>query len=76
MKETKSLIDETDEMRDEYDFSQMTGRVRGKYYEEYQKGTNVVLLVPDVAKAFPDSEAVNTALRKIMHRNAMQSKAP
>jgi hypothetical protein len=41
-----------DEMRDEYD---IRGGVRGKYYERYQKGTNVVLLEPDVAAVFHDS---------------------
>jgi len=57
---------EEDEMRDEYDFSQMTGVVRGKHYEQYQKGTNVVLLAPDVAAAFPTEKAVNDALRKLI----------
>lgn len=54
-----------DEMRPEYDFSQLKGRVRGKYVERYREGTNVVLLDPDVAKVFPDSEAVNQALRAL-----------
>ena len=53
----------TDEMRDEYDFS---GGVRGKFYEEYMKGTNVILLDADVAEVFRDSEAVNQALRTLM----------
>jgi hypothetical protein len=53
----------TDEMRDEYDFS---GGVRGKFYQEYMKGTNVVLLDADVAEVFRDSEAVNQALRTLM----------
>jgi hypothetical protein len=52
-----------DEMRDEYDFS---GGVRGKFYQEYMKGTNVVLLDADVAEVFRDSEAVNQALRTLM----------
>lgn len=54
---------EPDEMRAEYD---LRGGVRGKYFAEYQKGTNLVLLAPDVAKSFPDSEAVNQALRKVI----------
>ena len=49
-----------DDMRPEYDF---TGGVRGKFYKEYMKGTNVVLLDPDVAEVFPNSVAVNEALR-------------
>ena len=54
---------DNDEMRDEYDFS---GGVRGKYYEEYTKGTNVVLLEPDVAEVFRDSATVNQALRALI----------
>ncbi len=54
---------ESDEMRPEYDFR---GGVRGKYYQEYRKGTNVVLLEPDVAAVFPDSESVNQALRVLI----------
>lgn len=55
-----------DEMRPEYDFSQLKGRVRGKYVESYREGTNLVLLDPDVAVAFPDTKAVNEALRLLM----------
>jgi hypothetical protein len=50
------------EMLDEYDFSQ---GIVGKYAKQYAEGTNIVLLDPDVAKVFPDSEAVNQALRAI-----------
>lgn len=49
------------EMRDEYDFSD---GVRGKYLKRYQRGANVVVLAPDVAEDFPDSESVNEALRE------------
>jgi len=38
--------------------------VRGKYYDRIQEGTNVVLIDPDLMDAFPDSDAVNDALRK------------
>jgi len=54
------------DMRPEYDFASMSGGVRGKYYEQYRKGTNVVLLNPDVAEAFPSEDAVNEALRGIL----------
>lgn len=50
------------ELRPEYDFS---GGVRGKYARRAARGSNVVLLEPDVAKAFPDAKAVNTALRAL-----------
>lgn len=52
-----------DEMRAEYD---LRGGVRGKFFAEFQQGTNLVLLAPDVAKSFRDSEAVNEALRKVI----------
>jgi len=54
---------EQDEMRPEYDF---TGGVRGKHHEAYRQGTNVVLLDPEVARVFRDSEAVNRALRLLI----------
>ena len=47
-------------MRAEYDFS---GAVRGKYAKLFAAGSNVVVLEPDVAKAFPTAKAVNAALR-------------
>jgi uncharacterized DUF497 family protein len=53
----------TDEMRAEYDFS---GGVRGKYADRYRRGTNVVLLDPALAEAFPDSKSVNDALRALL----------
>jgi hypothetical protein len=59
-------IDEDDDLLPEYDFSQMKGGVRGKYAERYRQGTNLVLLDPDVAAAFPDAKAVNDALRQLM----------
>lgn len=52
-----------DEMRTEYD---LRGGVRGKYYERYRQGTNVILLEPDVAKVFRDSATVNEALRQYL----------
>ena len=50
------------EMQAEYDF---TGGVRGRYARRYAQGTNVVVLEPDVAKAFPNAEAVNSSLRPL-----------
>lgn len=51
------------EMREEYDFSK---GVRAKYVERYRGGTNVVLLDPALAKVFPDSKAVNDAVRAFL----------
>lgn len=63
----KEPVDETeDELRPEYDLSTLKNRVRGKYAEKYKAGTNLVLLEPDVAQAFPDSESVNKALRVLL----------
>ncbi len=56
-----------DELRPEYDLSTLLdGGVRGKYAAQYQEGTNLVLLAPDVAAAFSDAEAVNEALRLVL----------
>jgi hypothetical protein len=52
-----------DDMRKEYDLSKLAGGVRGKYYRRATAGTNLVLIEPDLAAMFPDSEAVNRALR-------------
>jgi len=54
---------EDDDLLPEYGFS---NAVRGKYYQRYQQGTNVILLDPDVAQAFKDSESVNRALRLLL----------
>ena len=59
--------DMEDELRPEYDFRELLkGGVRGKYVERYRAGTNVVLLAPDVAQAFPTEDSVNEALRLVM----------
>jgi hypothetical protein len=59
-KKAKSSVTDEDTMRAEYDFSKA---VRGVTAARYAEGTNVVLLDPDVAKIFPDTRAVNEALR-------------
>jgi hypothetical protein len=56
-----------DELRREYDLSELKGGVRGKYTARYRAGTNLVLLSPDVAEYFPDDQSVNTALRTLIH---------
>jgi len=56
-----------EEMRKEYRRQDLGTGIRGKYYDEYRKGTNLVLLSPDVAKAFPTQEAVNKALRSLIN---------
>ncbi len=56
----------SDEMRPEYRREDLGVGVRGKYLEAYRAGTNLVMLSPDVAKAFPTEEAVNDALRSLV----------
>ena len=57
---------DADELRAEYDLGQLRGRVRGKYVERFQAGTNLALLAPEVRAAFPTDEAVNQALRTFL----------
>lgn len=63
MKKAKA---ENDELRPEYrreDFGEM---VRGKYVRRYREASNVVVISPDVQKAFPNAQAVNDALRRLL----------
>jgi hypothetical protein len=70
MKTTKK-----EDVRKEYRRDTLGAGIRGKYHAEYKKGTNLVLLSPDVAAAFPDDESVNRALRNLM-KLAQNSVAP
>ena len=63
MSQKKKVDANADDMLPEYDFS---GAVRGKYYERYKQGSNVVLLDPDVSEAFPNATAVNETLRLLV----------
>ena len=56
-------INDDQDMLDEYDFSK---GIRGKYADRYSKGTNVIVIDPDVAEFFSDSKAINDALRSII----------
>lgn len=55
-----------EEMRKEYKKEDLGKGIKGKYFQEYKKGTNLVLLSPDVAKVFPNDDSVNEALRGLM----------
>ena len=57
------MSNDKDTLRDEYPAELIRSGVRGKYAKAYRKGTNIVLIDPDLHKLFPDSEAVNRALR-------------
>ncbi|MDD3993067.1 MAG: hypothetical protein RBR20_13695 [Desulfobacterales bacterium] len=63
----KNKEEKDDELRSEYDLAGLLkDGVRGKYAERYAAGTNLVLLAPEVAEAFPTDEAVNEALRLVI----------
>jgi hypothetical protein len=67
---------EDDELRAEYDMrALLRDGVRGKYAERYRQGTNLVLLAPDVADAFPTDEAVNEALRLVIELSRLPAMA-
>ncbi len=65
--------EQEDELRLEYDLTQLKGAVRGKHLSRYQAGTNLALLAPDVRSAFPTDESVNTALRSLMNSQELVS---
>jgi hypothetical protein len=58
---------ETSDLRPEYDFAAMKGGVRGKSVKRLREGTNIVLLHPEIAEAFPTEGAVNEALPGILN---------
>lgn len=64
-KENKQCLE--DDLRPEYDLkSLLKSGIRGKYAHRFRKGTNIVILDPDVASVFPNGEAVNEALRLVI----------
>ena len=72
----KKKTENNDELRPEYDVKTLLkGGVRGKYAERYRAGTNLVLLEPEVAKAFPNDKAVNEALKLVMKLKQVQEDA-
>ena len=62
-KATKTKAQRKPDMLPEYDFSK---GVRGKYADRYAAGSNIVVLSPDVAEVFSDSDSVNEALRLLV----------
>lgn len=71
----KSNDEQNDDLRPQYDLGQLlkTG-VQGKYAERFREGTNLVLLAPDVAEAFPTAEAVNETLRPVLQLTKLRAK--
>lgn len=72
----KKKTDHKDDLRPEYDMkSLLKGGVHGKYAARFRSGTNLVLLEPEVAKAFPNEKAVNEALKLVMKLKQVQEEA-
>jgi hypothetical protein len=72
----KKQTEQNDELRPEYDLkSLLKDGVRGKYAARYNAGTNLVLLEPEVAKAFPNDKAVNEALKLVIKLTKIQENA-
>jgi hypothetical protein len=72
----KKQIKLNDELRPEYDMKSLfKGGVRGKYASRYRAGTNLVLLEPEVARAFPNEKTVNEALKLVMKLKQVQENA-
>ena len=72
----KKKTEHNDELRPEYDMkSLLNDGARGKYAVRYNAGTNLVLLEPDVAKAFPNEKAVNEALKLVIKLTKLQETA-
>ena len=66
MKKNSTKKQDDYELRDEYDLSKMAILPKGRFDPKRRIGTNVVVLDPEIAKAFPNDEAVNEALRLIL----------
>ena len=60
-----------DEIREEYPEFLIASGVKGKYSTAYSQGTNIVLIEPDLRKAFPDSDSVNKALREYVEMTSI-----
>ncbi len=63
-----STGNKADDVQPEYDLAKLGKATRGKYFKRYQQGSNVVVIDPDLAEAFPSSKAVNDALREVLSR--------
>ncbi|MCC6297941.1 MAG: hypothetical protein IT314_01495 [Anaerolineales bacterium] len=66
MKKNSQKTQDNYKLREEYDFSKMTVLPKGRFDPKRRIGSNVVVLEPEIAKAFPSDEAVNEALRLIL----------
>jgi hypothetical protein len=74
MKKNSTKKQDDYELQEEYDLSKMTVLPRGRYDPKRRAGSNVVVLEPEIAKAFPNDEAVNEALRLILEASKIPQK--
>lgn len=66
----------SDDLRPEYDFGALSGGVRGKHAQRVRESSNIVLLEPDIARAFPNEDAVNSALRNLLGKSTPKRRNP
>jgi hypothetical protein len=64
------------ELNDEYDLSKMTILPKGRFDPKHRIGNNIIVLEPDIAKAFPNDEAVNEALRLLLKASKISHRTP
>ena len=64
------------ELNDEYDLSKMTILPKGRFDPKHRIGNNIIVLEPDIAKAFPNDEAVNEALRLLLKASKISRRTP
>jgi hypothetical protein len=76
MKKNSTNKLDDDELREEYDLSKMTVLPKGRFDPKHRIGSNIVLLEPDIAKAFKSDEAVNEALRLILKASQLTQNPP
>jgi len=75
MKKNSTKKKDDYELREEYDLSKMTVLPRGRFDPKRRLGSNVVVLEPEIAKAFPDDKSVNEALRLILKATKIPQQA-
>lgn len=66
-------MNDEDTLRPEYPANLIKSGERGKYARRYREGTNLILIEADLQRLFPDSEAVNRALRTYAEEHHMTS---
>ena len=76
MKKNSTKKQDDYELNDEYDLSTMTILPKGRFDPKRRIGNNVIVLEPDIAKAFPNDEAVNEALRLLLKASKLSRRTP